>query len=212
MSMSTTKAAMAAALGLLLLVPPAWAAGGPRVEFELVMQSNFPLTSQQQWYKLLTELKVDALQIRKSGADDKVEVRVSGGEARPVYRVIGVLTDNDQLVVPGGKFSSRERAALAEWLKQLRENGPEQAKGQNTSPFGLTAKQFAAVHENLSHAVDFSTKDMAPFEAVAMIARDLDGSLTIDAATLAALKKAEVVREDLAGLTSGTALAYLLRP
>ena len=114
--------------------------------------------------------------------------------------------------MPGENFSSRDRARLAEWLKQLRENGPELAKGQKSLPFGLAAKQFAVVHEDLSHTVDFSTKDMPPAEAVSIIARGLDCPLVLDAATSAALKRSEVAREDLAGMTSGTALAYLLRP
>ena len=48
------------------------------------MQSNFPPTAQQQWYKLLTELKVDSLQIREAGADDPVEIKVSGRESSPM--------------------------------------------------------------------------------------------------------------------------------
>jgi hypothetical protein len=212
MSISTSKAATTVALGLLVLVGPARAEAAARVELELVMQGNFPLTSQQQWYKLLTELKVDNLQIRKAGADDKVEVKVSGSESNPVYRVRGMLTGNNELVVPGERFSSRDRARLAQWLKQLRENGPEPAKGQKSLPFGLAAKQLAAVHEDLAHTVDSSTKDLAPAEAVAKIASDLSRPLVLDAAAKAALQVAEPVREDLAGLSSGTALAYLLRP
>jgi len=208
--MSTSKSMVAVALGWLVLPPPAAAA--PRVELQLVMQATFPVTAQQQWYKLLTELKVDNLQIRKVGADDKVAIHVSGGESRPVYQVTGMLTGNNELVVPGGRFSPRDRAGLAEWLKQLRENGPEQAGGRKPLPFGLTAKQLTAVHEDLAHTVDFSTKDLAPAEAVAKIASELGCPLLLDAATTVALKKAEAVQEDLAGLASGAALAYLLRP
>ncbi|HEV3006098.1 MAG TPA: hypothetical protein VGX78_16635, partial [Pirellulales bacterium] len=208
----SNKAVVILTAGLVLLTWPVRATAAARVELELVMQDNFPPTAQQHWLRMLTELKVDNLRIRKPGADDKVEIKVAGNESNPVYRVSGTLTSNNEMVVPGGRFSSRDRAGIADWLKRLRENGPEKAKGAKPTPFGLTAKQFAAVHDELAALVDFSTKDLPPLDAVARIAAGLERPLAIDAAASAALKAAEPVREDLKGLSSGTALAYLLRP
>jgi hypothetical protein len=208
----TTKSIAMLVAGLLLILGPARAIAAARVELELVMQDGFPPTAQQQWLRLLTDLKVDNLRIRKPGTDDKAEIKVAGNESNPIYRVSGTLTSNNEMVVPGGRFSSRDRAGIADWIKRLRENGPETAKGAKPTPFGLNAKQFATVHEELARPVDFATNDLPTAEAVTKIAEELGLPLTIGTAASAALKATEPVREDLKELSSGTALAYLLRP
>ena len=45
-----------------------------RVEIELATSGTFPVTAQQEWYKVLTDLGVDGLLIRKEQSGDKVEV------------------------------------------------------------------------------------------------------------------------------------------
>lgn len=191
------------------LSTPLCAAG--RVELELVTDSNFPATSQQQWYKLLTELKVDNLRIRKAISGDKAEIVVAGTASSPVYRVTGILRSSNELVVPGGRFSPRDRGRLADWLAKLREEGPERVQSGDKLPFGLTPSQFVAVNADLSRKVDFSTKDMQVHQAVARIAGSLQLPLSVDKSAAENLQRAEPIREELQGISSGTALAYLLR-
>lgn len=187
-------------------------AAAPRVEVELATEGNFPATAQQQWYKLLTELKVDNLRIRKAIAGDKAEVAVGGVESSPVYRVTGILTGNNQLVVPGGRFSARDRDAIAAWLTKLRQEGPERAQTKEKLPFGLLPRELLEVNADLKQKVGFSTKDLAPSDAVAQIADELKIPCLVDRSASAALRDAEPIREELEGLSCGTALAYLLRP
>ncbi|HXT58723.1 MAG TPA: hypothetical protein VN699_08805 [Pirellulales bacterium] len=184
----------------------------PRVEIELATDGNFPATAQQQWYKLLTELKVDDLRIRKAAPDDKAEITVSGTEKIPVYRVRGRLTGNNELIVPGGRFSSRDREGLSRWLTKLRQEGPERAATKEKLPFGLLPKEFAEVHADLAHKVAFSTKGLKLHEAAAKIAGALQIPLAIDKSAAAGLTRAEPIQEELEGVSSGAALAYLLRP
>jgi hypothetical protein len=160
---------------------------------------------------LLTELKVDNLKIRKPGIDDKVETKTDGSSSRPVYRVTGMLTGNNELVVPGGRYSLRDRGRIADWIKQLRESGPPSDDAAKSQPFGLTRKQFVAVHDDLAREVDFSTKDMPPLDAIGKIAERLQVPLVVDPVTNE-IKACEPNRDDLRGLSSGTTLAYLLRP
>src|SRR5487761_865285 len=183
-----------------------------RVELELSMSSTFPAASQQQWYKLLTELGVDGLRIRKAAADDKVEVKIAGSKAAPVYRVVGLLKSASELDLPGGKFSPRDRGRLSAWLAKLRAEGPSSAAGGGSfAPFGLTAKQFAAVNADLGWRVAFSTKGLTPGELLEKLAPALSNVLAVDQPTNLRLAHAQPMAEELEGLTSGTAIAYALR-
>ena len=188
------------------------AAAAPRVELELATDGNFPAAAQQQWYKLLTELKVDNLRIRKATSEDKAEIAVEGTEQSLVYRVTGLLTGDNQLVVPGGRFSSRDRGGISAWLAKLRQDGPERVKTNQKLPFGLLPKEFFEVNADLSQKVGFSTKDVPLSDAVAKIAAGLKNPLVIDRSAAAALREAEPIGEELEGVSSGSALAYLLRP
>ena len=187
-------------------------AAAPRVELELATESNFPATAQQQWYSLLTELKVDSLRIRKAGAEDKAAVETGGTKQSPVYRVVGFLTSDNQLVVPGGRFSARDRSGISAWLKKLREEGPERVQSKGKLPFGLLPDELAEVNADLSRRVTFSTKDKPLAEAVSQIAGKLKFPLDTDRRASLALREAERIRDELEGVSSGTALAYLLRP
>jgi hypothetical protein len=183
-----------------------------RVEIELVTAPTFPATAQQQWYQLLSELHVDALRIRKAASDDRAEVKVAGTKAAPVYRVTGVLTSAGQIELPGGKFSQRDRGGLSKWLDKLRTEGPASTSGGGSaSPFGLTAKQFASVNADLAARVTFSSKGLSPGELLDKLAPALNYSLSVDRSIRQQLASADAIGNELEGLTSGTALAYVLR-
>ncbi|MGH7139656.1 MAG: hypothetical protein ACREHD_28285, partial [Pirellulales bacterium] len=173
---------------------------------------TFPVLGQQQWYQLLSELGVDGLRIRKAEAADKAEVKTAGPKAAPIYRVLGMLTSTGQLDLPGGRFSSRDRTQLAKWVAKLRTEGPAALTGGGeSSPFGLSAKQFAAINADLARSVAFSTKGMSAAELIDKLKPTLNYSPTVDRATGERLAGAEPLGEELEGLSSGTALAYALR-
>jgi hypothetical protein len=182
-----------------------------RVELELATSGTFPATAQQQWYKVLTDLGVDGLRIRKAESSDKVEVKVAGSKAAPVYRVIGRLSSGNQLDLPGGSFSPNDRAGLSKWLAKLRTEGPASSGGASKTPFGLSPKQFAAVNADLAARVTFSSKEMTPGEFLDKLSPTLNYSLNVERATREQLAHAEPISEELEGLTSGTAIAYALR-
>src|SRR5215469_7867227 len=170
------------------------AQGEARVELELATSSNFPATAQQEWYRLLSELGVDGLRIRKAQSGDKVEVKVAGSKQAPVYRVVGRLASGNQVELPGGKFSSQDRAGLSKWLAKLRAEGP-QSSGSGTTPFGLNAKQLAAANADLATRVAFDTKGIAPAEFLERLAPALNYSLNVDRTTKQRLAQAEPIGE-----------------
>lgn len=183
-----------------------------RVELELATGAQFPATSQQQWYSLLSELGVDGLRIRKGAGGEKAEIEVAGSQTAPVYRVVGLLVSGNELVLPGGRFSPRDRGPLVEWLKKLRTQGPAGATGSTrTSPFGLAPADFAGVNADLATRVSISTKGISPVELLDKLATGLRNPLSVDPAARRALGQAEPLGEELEGLTAGTAIAYALR-
>ena len=54
---------------------------------------------------------------------DKVEIEDVGRKGLPSYRVHGVLRSNNTLLLPGGKFTLRDKAEIKKWLNDLGEQG-----------------------------------------------------------------------------------------
>ena len=162
--------------------------------------------SSQQWGQALAAAGVKA-RIHTGHEGDKPSIEVGGTEQMPVYKVSAVLA-RDELIVPGGRFRRSECKKLAAWLDDLAKRGPPD-KREKVAVFGLTTSQFERVKSDLSKAVDFSTKGMTRSEAVDKIAGQLGLALKIEDALADGDEKIE---EELTGLSSGTALACILRP
>ena len=198
------------AISLCWLPPAPLSAGEARVEIELATERNFIATSQQQWYQLFTELGVNNLRIRKALDGEKAETKTAGAKGSPVYRVTGLLRAGDVLVLPGGKFGLRDRARLADWLADLRDEGPRK-KDAAKLPFQLDAKQLAAVNSDLSRRVGFNTKEMKPDELLTKLSARLTHPLVIDRLAKTPLEQAEPIGDELRDVAAGAALAYALR-
>jgi hypothetical protein len=78
--------------------------------------------------------------------------------------------------------------------------------------FGLLPTQLVQVHEALAVKVTFSTAGKSPREAAKQIADGLSLKFISDTASQRALASEEPIADELQGLTSGTALAAILRP
>jgi hypothetical protein len=201
------------ALGLFAAVwalsSPAIGADAPRVSLELLTQPGLPITASQQWYKALSELGISGLQIRSAGPADEAGVTEQGGRSGTSYRVVGILSADNMLHLPGGTFKVNDTAGLRKWLATLSDQGAAGVT-ERRSAFGLLAKQLAAAHDDLAHVVAFSTKDTSAAQTVSRIAATLKYSLQLDAADRRRLEQV-IVADDLSGLSAGTVLADVLR-
>src|SRR5689334_3228188 len=83
--------------------------GNAAISMELVTERGLAVTASQDWYKVLSGLGVGSLRIR-SGSGDKPEVTTEGTKASPRYRVVGVLTRDNVLHLPGGTFKTTDAA------------------------------------------------------------------------------------------------------
>lgn len=195
------------ALACIACAAAAQAAG--RAELVVVLQPRAAITASQAWVRALGEAGVENVRMREARAGDKVGIETGGTPQSPLYVVTGVLS-GDELLLPGARFRRDDAAGVARWLADLAERGPPGERPAKAA-FGLSPKQFELVHADLSRPVTFSTKDVARDEVVARIARGLQLPVQPSPAQIEALK-ADKVAEELSGLTSGTALACVLRP
>lgn len=200
---------LAAFVGLVAAAAPAAAAG--RVELVLVTEGSFPATETQRWLRLFTDLKVGGLRIRARTADDEVAVVTEGTADSPVYRVTGVLTERNELLLPGAKFSPRDGARISAWLEKLKEEGPGGEKQADT-PFGLSGEELKRANADLSRPLGVSTKGVARPEALIAFLERRTLQLTAARNDLRALDPDDKIEEELKDVSAGTALACLLRP
>lgn len=188
---------------------------GPRIELELVTGDRFSPLESQTWYRLFTELGVSQLQIRGARADDRVEVAVGGAPGQRVYRVRGMLTDRGELQLPGGRFTSRDRQGLADWLDRLRREGPPAADGKRR-PFALSEPEMARVKAALSRENGVATRDLARGDALERLDSQLEGlPLALEQSIARQVPRGgqgDRVGDELQGLSLGTSLAAVLRP
>jgi len=205
-----TRRAAALCLVSLLLCSPALA-DDPRVSLEIGMQSGVAPDTAHRWHKMLVDCGFDGLRIRSIRSGDQPDIELLGTEQRPSYKVIGILTGSEKLILPGGTFSSRDAAGLRGYLAMLRSDGIEGVT-QPRSAFGLTGKQLQAVHEALAAPCDIDTKGDSPSRVIKQLARRIAVPLEIDEDAEETLDRGEDIRDEVEGLSYGTALATVLRP
>lgn len=194
-----------------LVLPAAQAKNAPQVEMVILAEQN-PSTSTlgRKWGDFLTGLGVGNLQIRAPHPGEKIGIEVRGTKDLPSYRVTGKLADTE-LIVPGGKFTLADRATIGKWLSELGENGVAGVT-EKKGAFGLLAKQLADARDGLAQPIGFQTKGMSAPDTIDKIRGQLNYKLTIDEAAAKSLADDNPVRDELNGLSAGTALAAIARP
>jgi hypothetical protein len=128
-----------------------------------------------------------------------------------VHHVTGVLTSDNRLLLPTGRFSLQDQARLADWIAKLKAGGVEELTAPRVG-FGLTEQEFATFHRRLAAPVTFPTKDRSAAECAKSLARGLGLPIVVDDASRAALNDTFRLTEEMLGMSQGTALAAMLRP
>ncbi len=169
-----------------------------------------PATAAQQWYQALTNLGISGLRIRSGTAADEMKIDQQGTKAAPAYKVTGILAADNMLHVPGGKFGVRDTGQLRKWLENLGDAGAEGVTAPRAA-FGLTPSQLEQVHRDLQQPVAFSTAGKPANEVARQLTLRLQIPPAVDPGAAAALARV-TIEDELQGLSSGTALAAVLRP
>ena len=182
------------------------------ISLELVTEAGFPIGGQRRWIAVMEKLEVKGIRIRSARFGDEPSATNIGTKDSPNYRVVGVLRTNDKLVLPGSKaFSRSDVAGIKNWMAQLLDQGAEDiTKGKGA--FGLTAEKLIAVHGQLEVPLKFTTAGKSSVETLHDIVDGLSITVELDGASKAMLASDDKVRDELEGLSSGTAMAAILRP
>lgn len=208
----------ARSLAICLLLPSLVTAGigantfaAARIELELITERGFPITGSQQWTAFLQDLHLGRLRIRSGSGRQRPQIETLGTPAAPIYRVTGVLTSRNRLRLPGGVFGLRDKARLKAWMSRLLDGGQD-AVTSTRGEYGLIGSQLVAVHKALGHRVQSATQGKRVQQVVAAIAGDLTLPVVIDPSAREPIRRDSVVADQLVGMSSGTALAAVLRP
>lgn len=182
----------------------------PQIELEVFSTSSFDAVGHQRWLRFLKGVEVADLRLRSGRLGDEPKIERRGSELAPRYHVVGMIVDNE-LVVPGAAFRYGEKALLEKWIAELREKGPE-GMLTPTGAFGLTAEQLEKVHKSLAGALKFTTQGEPASQILPRITKGLAIEVEYSTEARLTLAKDDRVRDELRGLSSGTAMAAVLRP
>lgn len=186
------------------------ASAAPRVTLDLVTEPGFPINGAQRWLNMLKDLDFDDIKIRSSRPGDRSVVKQRGSGDGASYQVTGVLTARNSLRLQAYEFRLGDKAGVSRWLEQLRSGGS--GGGNRSSAFGMTAEELVAIHEALSLPIRTPTKGKRSYDVLKSIARGIGLPFSADAQALQTLSGDGVVADDLGTLSSGTAMAAVLRP
>ena len=177
------------------------------IALNLLADSRTGGADQQQWLAAMSEVGADRVKVqtvarpRPSIEEDEV-----GGLT--LITVKGVIS-NDRIKFPGKSFKRSDAAGIRDFIDQLRSDGMKTTLAQKKG-FGLTSEQLAAVYELLNAPVNRATENV-PFQE--MVEALLDATPLPYDLTAEAKEKltSDPISVKLKGLSSGTALAILLR-
>jgi hypothetical protein len=164
----------------------------------------------QQWAEILADVGADRVKLT-SGEGARPSTSESEFQGHKIVTVIGVLETSGRLVLPGGVFTMRDAGKIRELITKLRADGAEATLAPKMA-FGLTAEQLVGLGEILAQPVEFETKDQRIGDVVKKIQQVANFPLKIDSTVQAELSSAELVQEEMRGLSYGTVLAAAIRP
>ena len=178
------------------------------VELEIVSTGG-QLGAEQQVMQMLTGVGADRISVRsaRNRARPSIDESESGGVVS--VRVVGVL-DGTKIRLPGKSFSTRDAAGIRDFIQQLRDDGADVAMADKKA-FGLTSEQLVTVYEVLSAEVTIATQGQPSNEVVNRLVEGLRNDVIVSRQARAALDTTAIL-EDYQGLSTGTALAGILRP
>lgn len=196
-----------------IAVAPARADQPPQVpvSMELLTEPGFAIDGQRQWIDALSKIGITSVRIRSARPDEEPSVANRGTEDQPRYAVVGMLSSDNRLHLPGLTVKMSDRQKLTDWLSRLSGGGKDAITG-DPGAFGLTAKQFLELHEAIKPAFKQSTKGQPVRTVVKQIVADLPVQVGLDASVEKLLEEGEPVADELQGLSRATALAAAVRP
>lgn len=180
------------------------------VQLELIGDAQGSALAFQQWGESLSRAGISDFRIRSDSGADGAGIETRGDPDRPVYVVTGMIRSADELTLPGATFRRSEIGRLKQWIDDLAQNGPSGMGGARKKVLGLSPTQFGRIHQELAVSAPLATEGQNAGQLAQRIAGALNRPLKMDDQAAQALAEATVYESPI-GLSSGTALAYVLQ-
>ena len=164
---------------ILLAIAKVANAAGPPIELELVTEQGVQITAPQQWLQLLAGIGIEHVEIRGGRQGDEPKITNRGSERTASYQVVGVLTSQEQLRLPGGTFTKADRTRLKDYFAHLASDGADAVTAPHFR-FGLTEKELTAILADLAQPIDFETMGQSPRAFVDRLQSKLSFKPSID--------------------------------
>ncbi len=178
------------------------------IHLEVAMEAGVPITAPQEWAKLLGKLDLRRVRLRSARADDQPAIEISESTAGPRIKLLGILNRRNELLLPKHRFKPHDLSVMRAYFEQLAAEGTE--ADADLGRFGLTKKQFFAVHADFSRVVAFSTKDLTAAEVLRKLDEKFSLPVIRSKGTNSRLNRSPLGIE-LRHMAAGTALAMALR-
>jgi len=185
-------------------------AAKPAVTMDLAIERGAPITASKEWYELLTGLGVERLRIHSADGGEQPKIDNVGPAQSPTYQVQGLIKSNNTLLLPNGKFTVRDRAAIKQWIEKLGAGGVRGLSGKK-NPFGLEPDALRSVMADLRKPIDFSTTGLSIEDLVKRVGEGRAYPLAIDAEA-AKTAAATKIDDQMQGVAIGAGLAAAVRP
>ena len=179
------------------------------ISLEISSDAKAPMGTQQQWMQMLQKVGADRVTSR-TGRAEAPTVEETQTAATTYIQVNGFIGSR-KLFLPGGSFAINDVAGIKALLKKIRDDGATVALAEKMA-FGLTSEQLVGLHDRLAKKVEFTTKGQKAGDVIKKIVKQSGLDFVYDRAARAAINGEEKVLEELNGISSGTALAAILRP
>ena len=165
--------------------------------------------TQQAWIEMLQDVGADRVSSKTANSGNPT-VEETETATSIIISIKGYVVGT-KLHLPGGKFLIRDKAKIEAFIQKLRDDGARVGLAEKKA-FGLTSEQLVGLHQKFAQVVDFDTKDKKVGEVISTLVTNTGLKFSVDDAARAAVNGDEVVTEELNGMSTGMALATIVRP
>jgi hypothetical protein len=179
------------------------------VELQIVSRAAGELGVQHEMMEMLSGVGADRVSVKSTTGNVRTSVTESESGGTTNVVVVGIL-DGRTLKLPGGRYSLRDSARIRDYVQKLRDDGAEITLADKQA-FGLTGPQLVEVFDSLGGEVQDSTKGQPSSRVIQQLALGLTLEIGMTDEAWQLLNDTPIL-EEYQGLSTGTAMAAILRP
>ncbi len=163
----------------------------------------------RKWIEILQKAGFKNVRARSIKPTDKPEIRMVGKGDNQLYIVTGILAGT-KIHLPKGTISYGDLDAAKDWIAKLSGDGAANLTAEKGA-YGLTKEQIVKVYDELSKPVPLSTGDRPVKDVIRGISQVWKLRVGVDSNARQSLFSEQPFPGELKGLTSGSAMAMVLK-